>query len=138
MHPDGSYGGEYGSRNTYHFYPHGFELFADRVPEAAFIADRFLRRAMPERRRYVNEDNRMLAHYVYDWMQAWEDHQAREGEVAHPLPTPGQEWFPEGQGLRRAATSLPGERGGQQGWRPQGHLAGGPADERHRARPRDG
>ena len=26
MHPDGSYGGEYGSRNTYHFYPHGFEL----------------------------------------------------------------------------------------------------------------
>ena len=28
MHPDGSYGGEYGSRNTYHFYPHGFELLA--------------------------------------------------------------------------------------------------------------
>src|SRR5690606_38816730 len=30
LHPDGSYAGEYGSRNTYHFYPHGFELLAGR------------------------------------------------------------------------------------------------------------
>ena len=30
LHPDGSYGGEYGSRGTYHFYPHGMELLAGR------------------------------------------------------------------------------------------------------------
>ena len=42
MHPDGSYGGEYGSRNTYHFYPHGFELMAPHTEKAGQIADRFL------------------------------------------------------------------------------------------------
>ena len=28
IHPDGSFGGEYGSRNTYCFFPHGFELIS--------------------------------------------------------------------------------------------------------------
>lgn len=80
MHPDGSYAGEYGSRNTYHFYPHGFEVFADLHEDAGRIADTYLTRAMPERRRYYNDDNRMCAHYVYDWMQAWLDyHPERPG-----------------------------------------------------------
>ena len=26
VHPDGSFGGEYTSRNTYNFFPHGFEM----------------------------------------------------------------------------------------------------------------
>lgn len=76
MHPDGSYAGEYGSRNTYHFYPHGFEVLAGRSPVAGRVAETFLHRAMPERRRYYNDDNRMLAHYVYDWMQSWLDYDA--------------------------------------------------------------
>jgi hypothetical protein len=42
MHPDGSYGGEYGNRNTYPFYPHGFELSAHLTPRAGQIADAFL------------------------------------------------------------------------------------------------
>lgn len=33
-HPDGSFGGEYGSRRTAVFYPGGFALLKDRVPEA--------------------------------------------------------------------------------------------------------
>ncbi len=73
MSPDGAYGGEYGSRNTYHFYPHGFELLAPHVPEAAQIADHFTRVSLPRRRRYYNDDDRMCAHYLYDWLQAFED-----------------------------------------------------------------
>src|SRR3989304_2008161 len=41
-HPDGSYGGEYGSRNTYTFFPHGFELIGRWMPEALSINDHFL------------------------------------------------------------------------------------------------
>src|SRR5690606_5486645 len=74
MHPDGSYAGEYGSRNTYHFYPHGFEVLAHRFPKAGEVAQTYLERAMPRRTRYYNDDDRMAAHYVYDWMQAWRDH----------------------------------------------------------------
>jgi len=70
MHPDGSYAGEYGSRNTYHFYPHGFELMAPHNQRAAQVADHFLTHSLPMRTRYFNDDDRMCAHYLYDWMQA--------------------------------------------------------------------
>lgn len=74
MHPDGSYAGEYGSRNTYHFYPHGFEIMAPYSEKAAQIADAFLG-GLPEDRRYHNDDDRMCCHCVYDWLQSWADHQ---------------------------------------------------------------
>ncbi len=38
VHPDGSIGGEYASRNTQTYYPAAFEMFADRHPAAAWIA----------------------------------------------------------------------------------------------------
>ncbi|MFU8806688.1 MAG: hypothetical protein ACNA8W_22965, partial [Bradymonadaceae bacterium] len=87
MHPDGSYAGEYGSRNTYHFYPHGFEVFSGHFPTAARIAETYLQRSLPERRRYFNDDNRMCAHYVYDWLQAWRDYNPeRQGTVEEHRP----------------------------------------------------
>lgn len=73
-HPDGSYAGEYGSRNTYHFYPHGFELMAPHLEEAGQIADHFLTLGLPRGMRYFNEDDRMCAHYVYNWIQAYLDY----------------------------------------------------------------
>ena len=73
MHPDGSYGGEYGSRNTYHFYPHGFELLAPHTIKAGQIADAFLQSTEKDKR-YHNDDDRMTAHYVYNYMQSWEDY----------------------------------------------------------------
>lgn len=73
MHPDGSYGGEYGSRNTYHFYPHGFELMAPFTEKAGQIADHFLR-GIERDKRYHNDDDRMCCHLVYDWLQAWTDY----------------------------------------------------------------
>ncbi len=49
VHPDGTIGGEYGSRDTEFYYPAGFELFAPAsVPAAAIAAG--LRSAIAERR----------------------------------------------------------------------------------------
>lgn len=72
MHPDGSYGGEYGSRNTFHFYPHGFELLTPISEKAGQIADQFLN-GISNGKRYRNDDDRMTAHYAYDFLQSWED-----------------------------------------------------------------
>jgi len=41
-YPNGTYAGSLGSRNTLHFYPHGFEVFAGEIPLAARVADRML------------------------------------------------------------------------------------------------
>ena len=93
MHPDGSYGGEYGSRNTYHFYPHGFELLAPHSEKAAQIADAFLS-AVPNDKRYHNDDDRMTAHYVYDFLQAWSDyHPKRPKPILESRSEPQMIWM---------------------------------------------
>lgn len=94
MHPDGSYGGEYGSRNTYHFYPHGFELLAGDCEEAGQIADAFLVGSERDKR-YHNDDDRMTAHYVYDFLQAWEDyHGDRPTPINESRREPETRWMP--------------------------------------------
>ena len=40
--PDGHFSGALGSRNTQHFYPHGFEILAGTLPIAAAVAERTL------------------------------------------------------------------------------------------------
>ena len=109
MHSDGSYGGEYGSRNTYHFYPHGFELLARESAGALQVSELFLRKALPCRTRYFNDDNRMCAHYLYDWFQAWRDYADVPGrsQIAC-LSEPRTAWFAEAgllveRGARRCA-----------------------------------
>ena len=41
--PDGHFSGTMGSRNTQHFYPHGFEILAGTLPIAAAVAERTLK-----------------------------------------------------------------------------------------------
>jgi hypothetical protein len=48
-HPDGSFGGLYGSRNTRFYYPAGIEFLAAEIPEAAALA-RFMRGAIEDQR----------------------------------------------------------------------------------------
>lgn len=97
MHPDGSYAGEYGSRNTYHFYPHGFEVMSQHFEDAGRIAETYLQRALPERRRYFNDDNRMCAHYVYDWMHAWLDYNDERYGTLDEHRGPFTKYFEEAQ-----------------------------------------
>ncbi|MBD3279728.1 MAG: hypothetical protein GF390_03385, partial [Candidatus Pacebacteria bacterium] len=43
VYPNGFYAGSLGSRNTLHFYPHGYEIIAKKIPLAAAIADKLLK-----------------------------------------------------------------------------------------------
>ncbi len=72
IHPDGSYGGEYGSRSTFHFYPHGFEVMSSLAPEGKRINDLFLQ-GIPRGKRHRNDDDRLFGHIVYDYLQTWLD-----------------------------------------------------------------
>lgn len=49
IHPDGTIGGEYSSRNTEFFYPAGFEILAAQCPHSRAIAV-FMRQELAERR----------------------------------------------------------------------------------------
>jgi len=42
VYPDGSFGGNIGSRQTVHFYPHGFEILAPKIPMASSILNKVL------------------------------------------------------------------------------------------------
>lgn len=72
VHPDGSYGGEYGSRNTYNFFPHGFELVGTWLPEALNINDNFLeglaRGLVP-----CYADDHIIGHHVWNYLLSWRD-----------------------------------------------------------------
>lgn len=113
MHPDGSYGGEYGSRNTFHFYPHGFELLAPLSDKAGQIADAFLQ-GVPKGKRYRNDDDRMTTHYAYDFLQAWEDRIAQR-----PPPLSESRKQPETIWLKDCQMVI--SRNGKE-WEPQGGM----------------
>jgi len=72
LHPDGSYAGEYGSRGTYHFYPHGMELLAGADSEAADLADGFLRSLSSGKDASLSDD-RMYAHRLGNLIEAYID-----------------------------------------------------------------
>jgi hypothetical protein len=72
LHPDDSYGGEYGSRGTYHFYPHGFELLAGGQLAAAELADGFLR-SIAAGTLASFDDDRMYAHRLGNLLEAYLD-----------------------------------------------------------------
>ncbi|MBN2808268.1 MAG: class I SAM-dependent methyltransferase [Deltaproteobacteria bacterium] len=101
MHPDGSYAGEYGSRNTYHFYPHGFEIMAPHSARAAAVGDGF-RRSLANGKRSYNCDNRMVSHSVLNWLQAYDDYCEERPEA--PEAADFCKWLP---GCKMAVVSKP-------------------------------
>ena len=50
IHPDGSLGGVYGSRNTRFYYPGGIEFFADKIESASRIAS-YMRKSISKTQR---------------------------------------------------------------------------------------
>jgi hypothetical protein len=90
IHPDGSFGGAYGSRNTYAYYPHGMELVGRRVPEALEMNDRFLA-GLALGKAACYEDDHVLAHEAWNYLLAW-----RDFAPDRPEPTSrreGTQWF---------------------------------------------
>ena len=72
LHPDHSYAGEYGSRGTYHFYPHGMELLAAQSGSAADLADGFLKSLRTGTQAHFSDD-RMFAHRPANLIEAYLD-----------------------------------------------------------------
>lgn len=81
IHPDGSYGGEYGSRSTYHFIPHGFELLEKDIPGAAQIADKWLRGVKSNKQEFI-EDDRYFVYNMANNLQAYLDYSKDRGVPA--------------------------------------------------------
>lgn len=72
IHPDGSYGGEYGSRNTYNFFPHGFELVGRWLPAALSINDQFLT-GLNHGLAPCYADDHIIGHHTWNYLLAWRD-----------------------------------------------------------------
>ncbi len=85
-YPNGFYGGSMGSRNTMHFYPHGFEIAASQIPLAASVAEHMLK-ALSDGKLVPPEimADRYLFYRVPELLQAYLDYTARPA-VLTPLP----------------------------------------------------
>jgi hypothetical protein len=96
VYPNGYYGGSMGSRQTLHFYPHGYEVLAQEIPLAGSIAQKMLEglnsgglvppEIMPDR---------YLPYRVAEYLQAYLDASPRPNDLPK-LPyerEPFTEWF---------------------------------------------
>lgn len=102
IHPDGSYGGEYTSRNTYNFFPHGFELVGQWLPEALRINDQFLI-GLANNLTPCYADDHIIGHHTWNYLLAWRDfvsdrpkNSGPSGQDYQPR-SPKQIWFPGAQ-----------------------------------------
>jgi len=98
-YPNGHYAGTMGSRQTLHFYPHGFELLASEYPPAAAVADRLLgglrdgALVPPE-----IQGDRYYQYRVPEMLLSWVDYGRRPAEIP-ALPDerePFEKYFPNG------------------------------------------
>jgi hypothetical protein len=71
IHPDGTAGGEYGSRNTFYLVPDGIEICAQVDPCASYLAREI--RTSFSRRGFspADLDNRYLCNMLYNYLQAY-------------------------------------------------------------------
>lgn len=75
LHPDGSYGGEYGSRNTKYLLPHGLELLANKFIEAHYLLQPF--QDSSHFQNLVNpksvDDRYLIFFFAPNYLYAWKD-----------------------------------------------------------------
>ncbi len=76
--PNGFYGGSIGSRNTQHFYPHGFEIFGGHIPLSLSIADKMLY-ALKQGKLVPPEiiSDRYLVYRVPEYLESYLDYTPR-------------------------------------------------------------
>ena len=84
VHPDGSYGGEYTSRNTYNFFPYGFELVGRWMPEALQINQRFLE-GLANGLSPCYADDHIIGHHTWNYLLTWRDFVAERPLLNIPL-----------------------------------------------------
>ncbi|MEM7532473.1 MAG: methyltransferase domain-containing protein [Chloroflexota bacterium] len=98
VYPNGFYAGSMGSRNTLHFYCHGFEILANEIPLAGAIAEKMLigldeGKLVPP----AIISDRYVVYRVPEFLQSYVDYTER-AESPPPLPyerPPFTQYFPE-------------------------------------------
>jgi len=70
VHPDGSFGGEYGSLGGSCFFPHGFEIAGEWLPEAPTVNDQVLA-ALDAGFAANSPDHFNAARRCWSWLLAW-------------------------------------------------------------------
>lgn len=91
LHPDGTFGGEYCSRNTYNYFPHGFEL-AGQWHMGALDMNTAYGRALQNGLGVCYSDDHIISHHAVSYILAWRDFAPERPEpAARPQ---GRRWFP--------------------------------------------
>lgn len=93
VHPDGTVGGEYTSRATLNFFPHGFEIAGAWLPEALAVNNEALR-PLAEGRAPTYSDDRIIGHHLWSWLMAWRDYCPERPGIGLQRAE-GRRWFPE-------------------------------------------
>lgn len=97
VYPNGFYGGSLGSRNTLHFYCHGYEVMAPHIPLAGAVAEKMLVGLSEDK--LVPPDiisDRYVVYRVPEFLQAYLDYTPRPKNLP-PLPyeeKPFRRYFP--------------------------------------------
>ncbi len=105
VHSDGSFGGEYTSRNTYNFFPHGFEIAGAWLPDALAVNDRFLR-GLEAGLAPCYADDHIIGHHTWSYLLAWREWRSERPPV--PPREPGRKWHEQSRLLveRRGGAEL--------------------------------
>lgn len=78
LHPDGTWGGEYGARSTEFIVPSGFEILADRNVLAREITERIICALRKRSLAYPRTlDDRYLCYNLYTYLEAYLHHKRR-------------------------------------------------------------
>ena len=93
-HPDLSFGGEYGSRNTEYMLPHGLEIVRNQNPDAWKITSA-IRSGLEKYG--ITFDDRYLCYFGYSFLQAWDDFSPIEGNMDLPCRKEFSKYFPLAQ-----------------------------------------
>ena len=98
VYPNGFYAGSMGSRNTLHFYPHGFEILAEIIPLAGVVAEKMLL-ALHKGKLVPPEiiSDRYVFYRVPEFLQSYLDYAPRSNHLPE-LPYEKKElnrYFPE-------------------------------------------
>jgi hypothetical protein len=97
VYPNGFFAGSMGSRNTLHFYAHGFEILGNKIPMAAAIAEKMLK-ALSEGKLVPPEimSDRYLFYRVPEFLQAYLDYSPRPASLPQlPYERDETSYFPE-------------------------------------------
>lgn len=91
LHPDGSFGGEYSSRNTLNYFPLGFELLG-RFDPRLWQANDAVAAAFAAGDAPCYSDDHMIGHHLWNYLLAWRE-AGKIGRQPQPLAfAPRSHW----------------------------------------------